>query len=96
MVIEINGFELHWEETGEGEPLLWLHGAMGCGADWRHIFKEPPAGYRVIAPDLRGHGSSTNPSLKSPGTSLTGVTTLIPAASNSFIFASTSANEKPR
>jgi pimeloyl-ACP methyl ester carboxylesterase len=62
MVIEINGFELHWEETGEGEPLLWLHGAMGCGADWRHIFKEPPAGYRVIAPDLRGHGSSTNPS----------------------------------
>ena len=63
MVLEVNGIELHWEETGVGEPLLWLHGAMGCGADWRHIFfKEPPSGYRVIAPDLRGHGSSTNPS----------------------------------
>jgi pimeloyl-ACP methyl ester carboxylesterase len=61
MVIEVNGIELHWEETGTGEPLLWVHGAMGCGADWRHIFKDPPAGYRVIAPDLRGHGSSTNP-----------------------------------
>src|SRR5262245_1955501 len=62
MILELNGIELHWEESGTGEPLLWLHGAMGCGADWRHIFREPPAGYRVIAPDLRGHGSSTNPS----------------------------------
>ena len=62
MVIEVNGIELHWEEDGDGEPLLWLHGGMGCGADWRYMFKEPPPGYRVIAPDLRGHGSSANPS----------------------------------
>ena len=62
MVIEVNGIELRWEETGDGEPLLWLHGGLGSGADWRHIFKESPAGYRVIAPDLRGHGGSTNPS----------------------------------
>jgi pimeloyl-ACP methyl ester carboxylesterase len=62
MVLDVNGIELYWEETGEGEPLLFLHGGMGCGADWRYIFKEPPAGYRVIAPDLRGHGASTNPS----------------------------------
>ena len=62
MVIEVNGIELYWEEIGEGEPMLWLHGGMGCGADWRYIFKEPPAGYRLIAPDLRGHGASTNPS----------------------------------
>lgn len=64
MIQQINGFELHWEEHGEGEPLLWLHGGMGCGADWRYLFKDPPAGYRLIAPDLRGHGASTNP----PGT----------------------------
>ena len=50
------------EIVGEGEPLLWLHGFFGCGDDWRHIFQEPPAGYRLIAPDLRGHGASTNPS----------------------------------
>ncbi len=62
MVLNVNGVEIHWEETGEGEPLLFLHGATGCGADWRYIFADPPAGYRVIAPDLRGHGASTNPS----------------------------------
>ena len=62
MVIEVNGMQMSWEEIGEGEPLLWLHGHMGCGADWQYVFKEPPSGYRLIAPDLRGHGASTNPS----------------------------------
>lgn len=62
MFIEVNGIALYWRETGEGEPLLWLHGAMGCGEDWRHVFAAAPPGFRVIAPDLRGHGASTNPS----------------------------------
>src|SRR5439155_15882788 len=62
MVLNANGIDIYWEETGDGEPLLFLHGGMGCGADWRYIFSAPPAGYRVIAPDLRGHGASTNPS----------------------------------
>jgi pimeloyl-ACP methyl ester carboxylesterase len=62
MVFEINGLELNYEMAGDGEPLLWLHGFMGAGEDWTYIFKEPPAGFRLIAPDLRGHGASTNPS----------------------------------
>jgi len=62
MVFEVHGIQLYWEETGEGEPLLWLHGGMGAGADWKYIFNEPPAGYRLIAPDLRGHGATANPS----------------------------------
>jgi len=57
----INGFEMYYEIHGEGEPLLWLHGFGGCGTDWQYIFGDPPAGHRLIAPDLRGHGSSTNP-----------------------------------
>jgi pimeloyl-ACP methyl ester carboxylesterase len=59
MGLHVNGIELHWSESGEGEPLLWLHGGMGCGTDWRFIFKSPPPGYRLIAPDLRAHGRST-------------------------------------
>jgi pimeloyl-ACP methyl ester carboxylesterase len=62
MVLDVNGIELHWETIGDGEPLLWLHGGMGCGADWQYVFPDPPVGYRVLAPDLRGHGASTNPS----------------------------------
>jgi len=52
---------MYFEDRGEGEPLLLLHGGMGIGADWRHVFPSDPAGYRLIVPDLRGHGQSTNP-----------------------------------
>ena len=62
MIVEINGFELNYEVAGGGEPLLWLHGFLGAGPDWKYIFKEPPSGFQLIAPDLRGHGASTNPS----------------------------------
>lgn len=62
MTVNVNGIELYWEEWGDGEPLLWLHGGMGAGSDWRYVFPEPPAGYRLIAPDLRAHGATTNPS----------------------------------
>jgi pimeloyl-ACP methyl ester carboxylesterase len=61
MVLTTNGIDLHYEVTGEGRPLLWLHGFFGIGADWRHIFGEPPDGFQIIAPDLRGHGRTTNP-----------------------------------
>jgi len=51
--------EIHYDIHGGGEPLLWLHGGLGHGADWTFIFTEPPPGFRLIAPDLRGHGRST-------------------------------------
>jgi pimeloyl-ACP methyl ester carboxylesterase len=35
---------------------------MGAGADWKYVFPDDPAGFRVIVPDMRGHGRSTNPS----------------------------------
>src|SRR5262252_7881545 len=59
--LAINGFDMHYEDRGSGEPLLLLHGGLGIGDDWRHVFPSDPNGYRVVAPDLRGHGRSTNP-----------------------------------
>jgi pimeloyl-ACP methyl ester carboxylesterase len=59
--VEINGFEMYYDRRGEGEGLLLLHGGMGIGDDWRHIFASDPPGYSVIVPDLRGHGRSTSP-----------------------------------
>jgi pimeloyl-ACP methyl ester carboxylesterase len=63
MIIDVNGFQMHYEDRGSGEPLLLLHGGTGIGADWNLVFTAgDPAGVRVIVPDLRGHGRSTNPS----------------------------------
>ena len=52
---------LFHRDAGSGEPLLLLHGFTGSGDDWKHVFTEPLAGFRVIAPDLPGHGRSINP-----------------------------------
>ena len=61
MTIEVNGFQMYFEERGDGEPLLLLHGGTGIGADWRHVFTGgDPSGFRIIVPDLRGHGRSSN------------------------------------
>ena len=61
--IDVNGCQLYYEARGDGEPLLLLHGGTGIGADWTLVFtRGDPAGFRVIVPDLRGHGRSTNPS----------------------------------
>jgi pimeloyl-ACP methyl ester carboxylesterase len=59
MMIDVDGMQLHYDIHGAGEPLLWLHGGLGHGPDWEFIFGTAPAGYRLIAPDLRGHGRST-------------------------------------
>jgi pimeloyl-ACP methyl ester carboxylesterase len=59
MMLATNGMQLYYDTIGQGEPLLWLHGGLGHGADWRYLFGEPPAGYQLIAPDMRGHGRST-------------------------------------
>ena len=53
MVLDVNGIRLHWETSGRGEPLLWLHGGMGCGDDWRFIFHQAPEGFE-------GHRSETS------------------------------------
>jgi pimeloyl-ACP methyl ester carboxylesterase len=58
----INGFEMYFECRGDGPPLLLLHGGLGIGADWKHVFPTDPAGRQLVVPDLRGHGRSTNPS----------------------------------
>lgn len=59
--VHLNGFEMYFEVRGEGEPLVLLHGGGGAGVNWRLVFKEVPAGFQLIVPDLRGHGGSTNP-----------------------------------
>ena len=55
----INGIDMYCGTQGEGEPLVLLHGFTGASGDWKHVFSTPPSGYRLLMPDLRGHGRST-------------------------------------
>lgn len=56
--IEANGARIAFVDDGQGAPLLLLHGLGGSHDDWRLQWPEFAARYRVIVPDLRGHGAS--------------------------------------
>jgi pimeloyl-ACP methyl ester carboxylesterase len=56
--IQVNGARLAFVDEGQGAPLLLLHGLGGSHDDWRLQRVEFAARYRVIVPDLRGHGAS--------------------------------------
>ena len=58
-VIHVNGIDLHYVDRGKGEPLLLVHGFGGCGGQWGSIADALAQNYRLIIPDLRGHGWST-------------------------------------
>jgi pimeloyl-ACP methyl ester carboxylesterase len=60
-----NGVKIHYHIEGKGEPVLLVHGfAVDAHAQWGlpGILKALAKDYRVIAPDLRGHGKSGKPS----------------------------------
>jgi pimeloyl-ACP methyl ester carboxylesterase len=57
-----NGIELHAVEEGEGQLVVLCHGFPELAYSWRHqIPALVQAGYRVIAPDMRGYGRSSAP-----------------------------------
>lgn len=60
-VIHVNGIDLHYVDRGKGEPLLLVHGFNSCAAEWGSIADALAQDYRLIIPDLRGHGWSTEP-----------------------------------
>ena len=58
---ELNGIKMYYETYGSGSPLVLLHGFGGSGSTWAPIIPDLSKYFRVIVPDLRGHGRSTNP-----------------------------------
>lgn len=53
---------LNYSEAGRGTPLVLLHGFPLSGAIWHEQQKRLSEHFRVITPDLRGHGRSLAPS----------------------------------
>ncbi len=58
--IPVNGIQMYYETMGQGPPLLLLHYFGGCAASWQAHTAQLAKHYRLIIPDLRGHGRSTN------------------------------------
>ncbi|MFT5354262.1 MAG: pimeloyl-ACP methyl ester carboxylesterase [Polyangiales bacterium] len=61
-IVATKNLKLHVTELGEGPPILLLHGFPEFWYGWHAIMpKLAAAGYRVIAPDLRGYNKSDKP-----------------------------------
>jgi pimeloyl-ACP methyl ester carboxylesterase len=60
--IETNGISLHYIEEGEGPAVLFCHGFPDTCLTWRRQMEAVAlAGYRAVAPDMRGYGHSSAP-----------------------------------
>ncbi|HEX8854914.1 MAG TPA: alpha/beta hydrolase [Thermoleophilaceae bacterium] len=58
----VNGIELHVAEEGSGPPVILAHGFPELWYSWRDQLPAlADAGYRVLAPDMRGFGGSSAP-----------------------------------
>lgn len=60
--IDIHGVRQAVIDEGDGdEVLLLIHGMAGSAETWRAVLPQLAKKYRVIAPDLLGHGQSSKP-----------------------------------
>jgi pimeloyl-ACP methyl ester carboxylesterase len=59
--LEMHGDRIAYRDAGHGHALLLIHGMAGSSATWRAIIPQLSQKYRVIAPDLLGHGMSAKP-----------------------------------
>ncbi len=62
MRVDANGTGIEVEVTGDGRPVVLLHGFPDRGRLWRNqVPALADAGFKVIVPDLRGYGGSDKP-----------------------------------
>ena len=62
MRVNVGGVGIEYEVTGDGRPVILLHGFPDSGRLWRHqVPALADAGFKVIVPDLRGYGRSDKP-----------------------------------
>ncbi|WP_211749955.1 alpha/beta hydrolase [Paenibacillus sp. Marseille-Q4541] len=59
--IELGNQKIAYNDHGEGETILLLHGFCGSSAYFEEILPKLAQNYRCLVPDLRGHGESDAP-----------------------------------
>jgi len=58
---EVSGVRIHYLISGQGDPVMLLHGYAQTSHMWRPLIPELARTHTVIAPDLRGFGDSSKP-----------------------------------
>ena len=58
---DLSGVTLHYRRSGQGEPVVLLHGIPQTSHEWRYVIPRLAERHTVIAPDLRGLGDSSRP-----------------------------------
>jgi pimeloyl-ACP methyl ester carboxylesterase len=62
MRVDSDGVGIEYDVTGEGRPVVLIHGFPDTRRLWRHqVPALAEAGFKVIVPDLRGYGRSEKP-----------------------------------
>ena len=56
--INVNGTTLYYDEAGEGQPILFIHGMCGSAANWADQMRRLSPSFRCVAYDRRGHSRS--------------------------------------
>ncbi|MDT5104096.1 MAG: hypothetical protein QOI25_1609, partial [Mycobacterium sp.] len=59
--LDLHGDRVAFLDAGAGEALLLIHGMAGSSTTWRAVIPRLSKKYRVVAPDLLGHGESAKP-----------------------------------
>ena len=59
--IDLDGLETHYQITGQGDPLIFIHGLGSSGRDWEQQVEHFSKSYRVVTYDVRGHGLTAKP-----------------------------------
>jgi len=60
--VEANGISIRYAEAGQGPLVLFCHGWPESWYSWRHqLLAVAAAGYRAVAPDMRGYGGTDAP-----------------------------------
>ncbi|WP_110182008.1 alpha/beta fold hydrolase [Nocardioides solisilvae] len=59
--VTLHGHEFSYVDSGEGAPVLFIHGILGSRRQWSRLVDRMDDDQRVIVPDLFGHGESDKP-----------------------------------
>lgn len=60
-LLHVDGLRWHLTTRGHGPTVLLLHGFTGRGSSWGRLATTLAERYRVVAPDLPGHGRTATP-----------------------------------